>query len=197
MRNVRMAFGTRPKDLGRPPRVRIAELAGLIGETEVARWCAGLLAGSVAYDDPRRPPLTWLGGRHAASLLGRRAFLSRSQDYWPRLWGARGLMYVWEVDSRDAVIGGLADSAWRVREMSAKVVRSRELVDAETALVALAADPVPRVRVAALLALGRVGEVEHGEVVAQRTADRDASVRHAAGRALTELARRLDFSFEL
>jgi HEAT repeat protein len=161
----------------------------------VARWCAGLLEGSIAPTAPSHPPLAWIGGRHAASLLGRNALGSRGQEYWPRVWGARGLMYVWSDDVRTAVIRGLGDPEWRVREMSARVVRARELADSETALVALASDPVPRVRVAALAALGRIGEVEHGEVVRQLLDDRDARVRRAASKALNELAGRLDTRF--
>ena len=55
-------------DIARSPAERILELTALIGEAEMAAWCAGLLDGSITYDDPRRPPITWLGGRHAAAL---------------------------------------------------------------------------------------------------------------------------------
>jgi HEAT repeat protein len=78
--------------------------------------------------------------------------------------------------------------------MSAKIVRAQELSDAETELTALAADPVPRVRAAALLALGRVGESEHARVVARLGGDASPLVRRAAEKALEELARRLDLS---
>jgi len=164
----------------------------LIGRPEVAGWCAGLLDGTIRYDDPDHPPLTWLGGAHAASLLEREAFGSRDQDYWPRVWGARGLLHVWAADARPAVIGGLSDPAWRVREMSAKIVRAQELADAESELTALVADPVPRVRAASLLALGRVGESEHAQVVARSRRDPSPLVRRAAEKALAELAGRLD-----
>jgi len=164
----------------------------LIGRSEVAGWCAGLLDGTVRYDDPGRPPITWLGGAHAASLLQRQAFESRDQDYWPRVWGARGLLHVWAPDARPAVVGGLSDPAWRVREMSAKIVRAQELADAETELAVLVADPVPRVRAAALLALGRVGESEHAQAVGQARHDTSPLVRRAAEGALEELAGRVD-----
>ncbi len=183
---------TDPSDLSRRPRARILELAELIGEGEVARWCADLLAATVAYDDPGRPPLTWLGGPHASTILQMNAIQAKVYEYWPRVWGARGLMYVWYSDAHAAVMAGLADTQWRVREMSAKVVRMRELADAEEALSALVDDSVPRVRVAALLALGHVGEVEQSDVVSRLRSDRDPSVCSAAGRALTELKRRLD-----
>lgn len=180
------------KEVGRPPRVRILELAQLLGEAGVARWCAGLLDGSIAHDDPGRTSLAWLGGRHAESLLRRSAVESRGQDYWPRVWGARGLMYVWGPDAAGAVARGLADPEWRVREMAAKVVRARELSDAEDALSAMAEDPVARVRAAALRALGRVGEVEHARIISSRTKDSDASVRRAADHTLAALESRLD-----
>ena len=124
--------------------------------------------------------------------MRRQAFESRDQDYWPRVWGARGLLHVWAADARPAVIGGLSDPAWRVREMSAKIVRAQELADAEAELTALVADPVPRVRAAALLALGRVGESEHAQLVASSRRDASPLVRRAAEKALGELARRLD-----
>jgi len=76
--------------------------------------------------------------------------------------------------------------------MSAKIVRAQELADAETELTALVADPVARVRAAALLGLGRVGESEHAEVVARLRRDSSPLVRRAAERALEELAGRLD-----
>lgn len=155
-------------------------------------WCAGLLDGTIRYDNAGYPPMTWLGGAHAAGLLQRQAFESRDQDYWPRVWGARGLLHVWAADARPAVIGGLSDPAWRVREMAAKIVRVEELADAETELTALVADPVPRVRAAALLALGRVGESEHAQVVARSRRDGSPLVRRAAEKALGELAGRLD-----
>jgi HEAT repeat protein len=122
-----------------------------MGEEAVADWCAALLAGSIRHDDRGHPPVTWLGGPHAASLLARPG--SRELDYFPRVWAARGLLYAWNDRAAPAVIAGLGDRAWRVREMSAKVVRRRGIVEAESALQRLASDPVPRVRVAAERAL--------------------------------------------
>jgi HEAT repeat protein len=103
-------------------------------------------------------------------------------------------MHVWAEDATRATIRGLSDPEWRVREISAKIVRAQELADAELELTALAADPVPRVRAAALLALGRVGESEHARVVARLERDESPLVRRAAANALEELARRLDLS---
>src|SRR5438105_6110509 len=57
-----------PPDIAVSPRERVLELARQMGECEAADWCAGVLDGSIAFDDPRQPPIAWLGGRHAAAL---------------------------------------------------------------------------------------------------------------------------------
>jgi HEAT repeat protein len=62
-------------------------------------------------------------------------------------------LYAWDDNAADAVIAALADEAWRVREMAAKVVARRRLGDALTVVAALQQDPVPRVRAAAARAL--------------------------------------------
>lgn len=92
-------------------------------------------------------------------------------------------------------MGGLSDPAWRVREMSAKIVRAQELADVEAELTALVADPVPRVRAAALLALGQVGESEHAQLLVRARIDTSPLVRRAAEKGLEELAGRLDLRF--
>ncbi len=168
------------------------ELADLVGEAETAAWCTGLLDGSLKFSDAGRPPIKWLGGRHASSLQRRLGDVWGAQDYWPRVWAARGLLYVWRAEAERSVVKGLADPEWRVREMSAKVVRRRQVADAEPALAGLAGDPAPRVRAAAIRALARVGEVEHVALVAGCFEDPDPGVRRAARVALLELERRLD-----
>src|SRR5437879_3565205 len=140
-------------DIAQSPRERVLLLAARIGERAVADWCAELLEGVVKYDDPRSPPITWLGGRHAAVQMGRGGFVARTQDYWPRVWAARGLLYAWDPGASGAVVAALRDRAWRVREMAAKVVRHRGIARAEPILSALLDDPVERVRVAAEAAL--------------------------------------------
>ncbi|TME05954.1 MAG: hypothetical protein E6I61_12715 [Chloroflexi bacterium] len=143
-------------EIARSPRERVLLLAERIGERAVAHWCAELLSDAVEPDDPRRPPMTWLGGRHAAVQLGRRGFGARTQDYWPRVWAARGLLYAWDPGASGAILVALRDRAWRVREMAAKVVRHRGIVRAEPILSALLDDPVERVRVAAEAALAEL-----------------------------------------
>jgi len=69
------------------------------------------------------------------------------------VWAGRGLLYVWSASATSAVLSGLHDGAWRVREMSAKVARRREVAVAEPILVALLDDPMQRVRAASDAAL--------------------------------------------
>ena len=178
----------------RTPAARVRALAARIGGSTVASWCAGLLAGDIAHDDPACPPLAWLGGATAPAVAAR--LDGGELDYWPRVWGARGLLHVWP-DVPDqavtaAVVGGLRDPSWRVREMAAKVVASHEVGEAADALLPCASDPVPRVRAAAVRALGAVGEHEHTDVVVDAVHDDDIAVRRAAERAVELLERRLD-----
>ena len=128
-------------------------LVARIGEEAVVGWCAELLGGTVSFDDPRRPSLKWLGGRHAAGELRRGDVEDRGQEYWARVWAARALMYVWRPAAEEAVLAGLHDPAWRVREMCAKVARRHAIAAAEPVLSHLLDDPVLRVRVAAEAAL--------------------------------------------
>ncbi len=128
-------------------------LARQIGDEGVARWCAEILRGAVRFDDSRRPSISWLGGRHAAAQLGRGNLGAPAHEYWTRVWAARGLLYAWHPDAVEAVLAGLQDPAWRVREMCAKVARTHAVVEAEQRLTRLLDDPVSRVRIAAEAAL--------------------------------------------
>ncbi len=80
--------------------------------------------------------------------------------YWPRVWAMRGLLYAWNEVAVAMVIEGTGDSAWRVREMAAKVTARRLVGDAFEAMTALADDPVERVRKAANRALTRLVAAE-------------------------------------
>src|ERR1700689_3126811 len=117
-----------PAELNSLPAAGIGFLRGLVGADEVVRWCAQLLRARVAFDDPDRPSLAWLGGANAVYELSRGALVERGVDYWPRVWAARGLLHVWEpalatTVAVPALLAALSDDAWRVREMAAKVVR--------------------------------------------------------------------------
>jgi hypothetical protein len=175
-----------------PPRERLADAAAELGASTVAGWCADLLLGRVAFDDPEQPDLEWLGGRHARAELDRGDMQRRHQEYWVRVWAARGLRYVWVPEAARAIVHGLADPAWRVREMCAKVARQREIGEAADALAALVDDETPRVRAAAIAALGAVGEAEHAPAVHAAERDPEAAVSGAAYAAIASLRRRLD-----
>ncbi|GLY02112.1 hypothetical protein Acsp01_24910 [Actinoplanes sp. NBRC 101535] len=60
-----------------------------------------------------------------------------------------GLLWAWSEGTDSAVRTGLADEAWRVREMAAEVAAKRLLGGVLPELVGLRGDPVARVRVAA------------------------------------------------
>lgn len=113
----------------------------------MAAGCADLLAGRVRDAALLRA----LAGPAATGVL--RGQAGGVDGYWPRVWGARGLLYAWDPGVARAVVRATTDNAWRVREMAAKVVARRRLGDAAPAMAALCEDPVPRVRRAAERAL--------------------------------------------
>jgi HEAT repeats len=174
-----------PTDLAARPALLVGELEHRVGTARAALWCADLLDGAA-------PPayaavLPYLGGRPAAGVLD-----GSWQNYWARVWGARGLRYVWVDAAAPAVVGGLDDEAWRVGEMCLKVTALREIGEAGPGAARWIAHELPRVRAAACRALGAVGDTEHVVLVADRLDDDASEVRAAAGRALGLLQRRLD-----
>jgi HEAT repeat protein len=173
-----------PRDLRALPGALIAELTTHVPEPAAARACADLLGG--APPDESRDLLPYLAGRPGA-----RYFDDRWAPYWPRVWGARGLLYVWDEPVAGVVLARLSDEAWRVAEMCLKVAARRDLPAAEGA-VPLAAHELPRVRCAAVRVLGVCGDTEHVAVVLAAVDDPDLQVRRAAARALDLLTRRLD-----
>jgi hypothetical protein len=168
------------------PRDRLARLAAHVGEARAAELCAELLAAGSADEHPET--LVYLGGD------GGRAVLAGTGDwrpYWSRVWAARGLLYVWDDSAAPAVLAGLADPAWRVAEMCLKVSTRRDLPAGDDA-VRLARHELPRVRAAALRALGAAGDVEHVAAVQDALEDAEPQVRAAAARALDRMRARLD-----
>ena len=131
-----MTGGTPPR--GAHPRVLLAAAAQTLGEEEVVTWCARLLRGE---DRPDDPDLAWLGGT------------DDWLPYWRRVWGARGLLYVWSDEALKAVAAGLSDPHWRVREAALRVVRARGLDALVEEVAALLDDPNDRIRTAAERAL--------------------------------------------
>lgn len=170
----------------------MGELSSIIGREAVAEWCADLLAGRADRSDPDRPPLAWLGGPSTPWLLSLDGEQARLNDYWTRVWGARGLLHCYDGLAAPDVVAALGDESWRVREMCAKVVARWEVGEAAEALEPLLTDDVPRVRAAAARALGAVGEAEQASGVRALDDDPEAAVRSAAEAALTRLRTRLD-----
>ncbi|WP_198671357.1 HEAT repeat domain-containing protein [Desertihabitans aurantiacus] len=78
-------------------------------------------------------------------------------DYWLRVWAARGLLWVWEDRAAPVIEEALGDSAWRVREMAAKVAARHQLGDLLELLQQLRDDhPDRRVAAAAARAIARI-----------------------------------------
>ena len=123
---------------GASPRVLLASAAETLGEEHVVAWCARLILEQEQSDDP---DLAWLGGTEDWP------------DYWRRVWGARGLQYVWDSSALTAVAAALTDEHWRVREMGLKTVRAQGLTELTGDVADLREDENARVRAAAERAL--------------------------------------------
>jgi len=128
---------------GLTPKQSVAFECARRGEADVVAGCVELLAGRDVDDEL----VLALGGPGARSIL------DGGQQYWLRVWAMRALLYAWDDTARPAVLAGLADQAWRVREMAAKVIARRQLGDALAGVAELRDDPVPRVRAAAARAV--------------------------------------------
>jgi hypothetical protein len=113
------------------------------GVAQVVAGCVALLQGQEVDD----VLLLGLGGPAGHRILDDGP--EQRNQYWRRVWGARGLLYAWTDEAEGAVVAALADEHWRVREMAAKVVAKRRIGAALDPVAALRADPVPRVRAAA------------------------------------------------
>lgn len=131
---------------GVTPRQSVEVEAGRRGRTALVAGCVRLVHGEEV--DPAL--LLALGGP------GARKFLDggpRADTYWLRVWGLRGLLWSWDDAALPAVVLGLADGSWRVREMALRVVARHRLGDALPAVTPLRADEVQRVRTAAARAV--------------------------------------------
>jgi HEAT repeat protein len=168
------------------PRDRLARLAAHVGERRAAELCAEVLAAHDPHDNPEM--VLFLGGAAGRSILEGGGW---GPDYWTRVWGARGLLYVWDEAVSPVVLDGLGDGAWRVAEMCLKVSALRELPAADDAVL-LAGHDLPRVRAAAIRVLGACGDTEHVEVAVAGLDDPELEVRKAAARSVDALQRRLD-----
>ncbi|MGA9746076.1 MAG: hypothetical protein WBQ50_01335, partial [Nocardioides sp.] len=127
-----------PPEERESPRDRLARLEAVVGTREAALLCADLLASADPTDHPQM--LRWLGDASGRAILeGSPSWL----PYWGNVWGARGLLYVWDDDATPAVLGGLGHEAWRVAEMCLKVSAHRDLPAGDDA-VRLARHELPR-----------------------------------------------------
>lgn len=178
-----------PDDLAARPNVLVAQLEQALGSSAAARLCADLLAGA----DPQSyaGALPYLGGRPA------RAFLTGDwyeATFWPQVWGARGLRYVWVPDVAPAVVAGVSSEHWRVAEMCIKVAGKRELGEAGDGAARLVRHELPRVRESAVRTLGSIGDTEHVQVVREACEDTAPAVRRVAAKALEKMVVRLDLT---
>ncbi|HEV2361817.1 MAG TPA: HEAT repeat domain-containing protein [Acidimicrobiales bacterium] len=185
-----------PSDMLATPVALVRELQARIGIEAVALWCTDLLAARIPYDDPASPSLTWLSGGSAEYELRKGHLAERGTDYWPRVWGARGLLHGYEPKlagtTVPVLVSALSDPHWRVREMTAKVIRTWDIGEAADALTPLVSDEVTRVRVAACRAIEVVGEAEHADALVSVLDDDERSVRNAARSGLDKMSSRLD-----
>ncbi|AKU16005.1 HEAT repeat domain-containing protein [Luteipulveratus mongoliensis] len=163
------------------PSETVARACARWGEADVVRRCAGLIDGVAD------PEFVSALSTHTEAWKAKPV-----NHYWFRVWGARSLLYAWDDSAERAVVAGLDDEHWRVREMCAKVAALRLIGASADPAAQLVADEVPRVRAAALRVLGAVGEGEHAPTVLDALDDEESAVRAAAQRALRDLERRLD-----
>jgi HEAT repeat protein len=135
---------------GTTPRQSVEAECARRGTSSVVDGCIALVLGIGADDDL----MVALAGPAATEVLrGREGGV---EGHWPRVWGARGLLYAWEDRAASAVVRAADDDAWRVREMALKVIARHVLDDGVEAAARRLDDPVPRVRRAAERALARV-----------------------------------------
>jgi hypothetical protein len=174
----------------RHPREVIRAACAEHGEDEVIDWCIALMTGQVSGEVAYGPEVERL--RWIAPGLGGWSYVDPVNFYWIRVWAARAFRYVWRDDVVDALLVAAEDPAWRVREHVARITAQRELGQLVDALLPMLDHELPRVRAAAVRAIGAAGEFEHVEAVEALRSDPDHTVRAAVERALDRLERRLD-----
>jgi HEAT repeats len=125
------------------PRQSIEIECARRGRDQVVAGCVALLRRHAVDDNL----VIALGGPMSQIVLddGPR----QVNQYWRRVWGARGLLHCYDDQAEEAVTEALGDEHWRVREMAAKVVARHEVGAAFGAVMVLRDDPIPRVRAAA------------------------------------------------
>lgn len=131
------------------PRKSIDNECARRGRAAVVAGCVDLLTGRDCDEELVRA----LAGPAADKFFDGAA---HHDDYWFRVWAARGLYWVWDDNARPALIAATRDPSWRVREMVARVVARHLVGDAIAAVAELRDDPVSRVRAAAQRAVVRL-----------------------------------------
>jgi len=175
------------------PREVIHAACARYGEDVVIDWCVGFLTGEIPAEDAygaHLPKLVAITG--SANPGGWSTPVDPVNFYWIRVWAARAFLYIWRDDVVTALQLVADDPAWRVREHVARITAQRELGQLVDALIPLLDHELPRVRAAAVRAVGAAGEFEHAEAIEDLRADPDNAVRVAVERALERLAKRLD-----
>ena len=127
---------------GLTPRQSVELECARRGREQVIDGCVALLRGRDVDDNL----IMALGGPAGLNVIHDGP--ARRNQYWRRVWGARGLLYAFDERAGEAIIDALHDEHWRVREMAAKVIAKRKIDSALTAVAGLRDDPVPRVRAA-------------------------------------------------
>jgi hypothetical protein len=175
------------------PRENIRAACAEHGEDTVIDWCVAFLTGEISGEDAYGrdlPKLAAITG--TANPGGWSQPVDPVNYYWIRVWAARAFLYIWRDDVVDALLVAADDPAWRVQEHVARITAQRELGQLADKMLALLTHELPRVRAAAVRALGAAGESEHVEPVQDLRDDEDNAVRAAVERALDRLALRLD-----
>jgi hypothetical protein len=159
------------------PASRVSDAISTLGEAEVVERAIALLAGFNVGQEF----LIVAGGTHAKGILDGAPPL-----YWPEVWGARVLLYAWNDSAVDAVLAGLQNRAWRVREMCTRVAVAHSLPAAEL-LRELLTDDTARVRAASARALGALGDGSDVDLLKNLFRDPEIDVRRAAQQAIAKL----------
>lgn len=192
--------GTADDWLDATPAARAAAAARTLGHEEFASWCAAVLTGAIdmmALASQSEPDPRWLAAVAWTKWGPPTTWVERGMAYWPRSWAARSLLHQWHPGAEHAVITGLTDEHWRVREMCAKVVAKQELGAAADVCAQVAAhDQNTRARVAALRAIGAAGEAEHAWAIAVALTNANEDISSAAAAALKRMEARLERSLE-
>ncbi|HEY3508095.1 HEAT repeat domain-containing protein [Kribbella sp. NPDC051137] len=175
------------------PRDVMRAACAEFGEDTVIDWCVAFLTEEISGEEAygaALPKLVAITG--AENPGGWKSPVDPVNYYWIRVWAVRAFLYVWRDDLVDVLREAAGDPAWRVQEHVAKITAQRELGQLVDVLLPLLDHELPRVRAAAVRAVGAAGEYEHADAVRRLADDPDQTVRAAVDRALTKLEDRLD-----